>query len=392
MATRILLALPLLTYQYDSQVFIDDQAHNGLRLWLDNFDTATLACKSKPGPPPPSFRAIEYARLKFVPLPEAYLPQNFPIEVARHWRLMGQLIDEATHLHFAIGGLLGDWASIFGIAAHLKQRPFAVWTDRVESRVAAFQASERSGAKRLYYKTIAYAMGAYERQIIKRSAIGLFHGMDCYSAYSSYSANPHLVHDIHLSKSDLVTEKDLSSRLKTNGPLRVVYAGRVHQDKGVFDWIEAMKEALRSSELTAAWFGVGPELDSARSKVAADGLDNRIFFPGAINDHRDLISKMKTSFDVFAFCHKTPESPRCLVEALICGLPIIGDDSPYPRNLIERHNGGVMTEPHSPSKLAAELSLFRQARESLTISAARDGATFNDEDVFRHRSELMKTI
>jgi len=213
--------------------------------------------------------------------------------------------------------------------------------------------------------------------------------MDCYSAYSGYCKNPHLVHDIHLSREDCITASELKTRITRTGPIRLVYAGRVHRDKGVFDWIEAL--SIADVEFTAVWFGDGPALPMARSRVDELGLSDRVKFPGSVESHSKLIRALK-DFDAFVFCHKTPESPRCLVEALMCGLPIIGYDSPYPRDLIRSYGGGLLTPINEPRRVAESIPLFVQKRESLSISAFNDGRAFDTTEVFRHRSELMRSI
>ena len=54
-AQNLLLVLPLRAVRCHSQIFVDAQARNGLRLWLDNFDVLTLACPTEDGPVPVIF-------------------------------------------------------------------------------------------------------------------------------------------------------------------------------------------------------------------------------------------------------------------------------------------------------------------------------------------------
>ena len=94
------------------------------------------------------------------------------------------------------------------------------------------------------------------------------------------------------------------------------------------------------------------------------------------------------------FCHKTPESPRCLIEALTCGTPIVGYDSAFPRELIEANGGGSLVARDDVAALATAVIGLAQDRRQLAAlihAAARDGAQFDDETVFRHRSELIRT-
>jgi colanic acid/amylovoran biosynthesis glycosyltransferase len=378
-------------YRYESKIFVDAQAHNGLRLWLNNFDSLILACPQLEVTPPVGYLPVDDARISFVGLPAAYTPHRFIMALRRTVPTLRKIIASADHLHFAIGGMFGDWASACAIIAHRSRRNFTIWTDRVESQVAAFQAKSQRGPKRLYYESMAFLMKVYERQIIKLGSLGLFHGMDCFTAYSPYSPNPQLVHDIHLRPENQITDLEIDTRLRYSGPVRIAYAGRAHRDKGLFDWIDALSVASTSGlDFQAVWFGDGPQLKCALKRVEEKHLSNKIRFMGAVK-HRELIENLR-SFDLFMFCHKTMESPRCLIEALICGLPLIGYASPYARDLIKEHGGGILSPKDRPEFLVESVRYFLQNRSELTKRAQQDGRRFDAESAFRHRSDLMKSM
>lgn len=359
---------------------------------MDNFDKLTLACPTIAAPPPASFLPVDDERIAFTALPSAGAPHRFLAALPQTIPILKNLIATADYLHFAIGGIFGDWGSISAIIAHRHGKPFAVWTDKVESQVLAFEARSKSPLKKLYYLTVATLMKPYERYVISRSALGLFHGMDCYEAYAPYSSNPQLVHDIHLNSSDQISDSDIDARLQRSGPLRIAYAGRAHLDKGINDWIDALSLAAKEKiDFRAVWFGGGDELENARKRVKQEYLSDYIVFHGPTASHQELIEKLR-SFDLFMFCHKTQESPRCLVEALMCGLPLIGYDSPYSRDLIRPNGGGILTPIHRPELLAESIRQFTQRRRSLTKRSQSDGKLFDAATVFRHRSDLMKAI
>jgi len=359
---------------------------------LKNFDRVTLACvhvanQSVPTAPLDSVQGAD--RLSFVPLPQAWTPHVFVGRIPETvWLLRGE-IAKADYLHFAIGGLWGDWASVAAITARAMGRPFAVWTDRVESDVHRKRAAEKKGARWLYTAMTATLMKIYETRIIRLSSLGLFHGADCFEAYREFCVKPHLVHNIHIGPTLHIQSSRLEERLSTrDGPLRIAYSGRVHRDKGVRDWIEAIRIAVLSNcDISATWFGDGPEICAA--KEASRGLP--ISFPGTL-PHGQLLEELKT-FDVFVFCHKTLESPRCLIEALACGLPIVGYHSPYPAQLISASGGGALVPKDDIKAVAAEIARVERRPEllcDLSRRARQDGSTFTDEAVFEHRSLLMK--
>jgi glycosyltransferase involved in cell wall biosynthesis len=96
---------------------------------------------------------------------------------------------------------------------------------------------------------------------------------------------------------------------------------------------------------------------------------------------------------VFVFCHKTPESPRCLIEALMSGAAIVGYDSPYPRDLVGDAADRLLVPRDGIPALArrlAELDADRAGLAALIQAAAAVGAGYSDREVFRHRSELIR--
>src|ERR1700730_14085129 len=199
---RLLLVLPLRAYLAHGCISIDSQACNGLRLWLKNFEYVTLACLLEPVTQASQFTSpldsIDgVGNLTFVGLPVAYTPARFIVNLPTILKILRTHIASANFLHFAIGGLWGDWAGVASLLASRAGLPFAVWTDRVESQVCAFKSRSKAGLRRLYTAFTARLMAHYERYIVGRCSLGLFHGMDCYRTYSAYCSNSHLVHNIH---------------------------------------------------------------------------------------------------------------------------------------------------------------------------------------------------
>ena len=394
-----MLVLPLPVFWSGHDGLIDRQAHNGIHRWLDNFDKIIVCMPALDITSAPadvvSLREIDFGgRCRIVPLPDQRGPLGFAKSLLGTQIVLNGLIDQSTHLSFAIGGLFGDWAAIAALRAHKKGRAFSVWTDRVESQVTHFHSSNSRGMRKVYWSAIAFAMKHYERLVIRRATLGLFHGADCYSAYSKFSSNPQLVHDIHLAESARITSTVLDNKVnRSRAAIRVLYAGRAHAEKGVYDWVEVLAIlAQLNIEFSATWLGDGPDLEGARAAVRTAGLGEFVDFPGAIYD-RDLLLDQVRDADIFLFCHKTQESPRCLIEALISGTPIVGYESNYASDLIRHNLGGVLTkgEPQQLAEAVARLVADRPALASLTRAAAADGYPFTDTSVFRHRSDLIKS-
>lgn len=389
------LHLPL--YEKNGTFFIERQAYNGLRLSLDHFDSITLCLPLHQNVDPPvdtlPVHEVVGNRLSIVPLPLAWTPITFARTLFPVSRQLARLIDRHTYLHFGIGGLFGDWGGVAALIARRRGRKSAVWTDRVESEVMQFQAQERRGWRKAYRLLAAKLAGIWERFVIRRSELGLFHGMDTFNAFSPLNRNPHLVHNIHVPPQARISPEVLAAKCGRSGAVKIVYGGRVHLEKGFDDWIRVLAIVNEAGhDFSAKWFGSGPQLEEARAEVKRLDLQSRVEFPGPTSDHGELLSHLRDA-DICLFCHKTPESPRALVEALLSGTPIIGYDSPFPRDLISSHGGGRLSPQNDVAALAAnlaELIANRTALGELMKRAALDGYPLVDEEVFRHRSDLIK--
>ena len=396
----LLIYAPVPVYQGPSGIYAEAQAVNGLRLWADHFDQVTVMMPQAPGAPPVGWvplvdHAEILSRVRVEPLPMAYRPDQFFKALRPVRARISALIAQADYLSFAIGGLFGDWGAVAAMIAHKQGRPFAVWTDRVESEVVRrsigqghWRASLRA---RLYHRPMA----RLEKAVIARATLGLFHGQETFDTYAPYCRNPHVVHDIHIAPEDHISNEALQAKCEKarQGPLTLLYAGRANAMKGTLDWGRVLAKLQDDGvDFTATWLGDGDELAQLRDNLAAAGVADRVELPG-FTDDRDLVRRRMQQADIFLFCHKTPESPRCLIEALAAGTPIVGYDGSFARDLISTHGGGRLVSIGDADALAdqvKQLDADRSALAAMIRNARADGAPYNDVEVFRHRSELIK--
>ena len=396
--TSLLLVLPLVSYYRNGQVLIDDQACNGLSQWLRHFERVTLCLKVIPGEPPDDFIEIdakEFAgRLAVEILPCGWTPLAHARAYPAVRRRLAELIDRHDYLQFALMGGWGDWSTLGIKLATARGRKCSVWTDRVESEILRVAAGRFRGLRRLSRLVNARIARRNETRSVRLATLGLFHGKDTFDRFSGCSRQPFLVHDIHLKPDDRIDAADLSDKLDrcADGPLRIIYAGRAHPDKGVMDWIAVLDQVRQAGvAFEASWLGHGPQLEDARARVAELGLADCVEFPGPLFDREELLLRLRTAH-LMLFCHLTPESPRCLIEALAAGTPIVGYRSAYSEDLIAEHGGGLLTALE-PAPLAAQVISLARDRAALGVligQAARDGYAMNDEAVFEHRAGLMK--
>ena len=401
MADTLLIYAPVPLYRSaDGGLLMEDQACNGLRLWAENFDRLITMHPLDPGPPPPAWVPLDrvgpnLARIQVEPLPMAWRPDRFFRALPATRRRIGALIDEADYLSFAIGGLFGDWGAVSCVEAARRNRAHAIWTDRVESAVVREEAGKGPWRQRLRAMLTAGPMAALERRLIRKATVGLFHGRETFDTYAPYARRAELVHDIHIAEADHLSPANRAAKIAAagEGPLRVVYVGRADPMKGGLDWVEALiRLRAGGADVAATWLGDGTDLAEMRARIAAAGLEDRVSFPGFTRNRADVLQALRSAH-LMMFCHKTPESPRNLIEALISATPIVGYSGAYAKDLIAVNQGGVLVPTNDVAalvKAVAGLAEDLTRLADLIERAAMDGAPFNDVEVFHHRSAMIR--
>ncbi len=397
---RLLIYAPVPLYGDPNRWMIEAQAANGLRLWADNFDHVTIMMPHQTGPAPTGWIPADQvgpniAHISIVALPSAWVLPKFA-KVYRQTRdTIRAEINRAEYLSFAIGGLVGDWGAVACLQADAMGRKYGAWTDRVESQVTRKDAETGPWKSRIKKRFTHRPMAMLERWVIKRSTLGLFHGKQTFDTYAPYSRNPQIVHNIHVGRDAHITDAAFAAKLDSaaSDPLRIVYAGRATAMKGPLHWAQILGElAAADIGFEAHWLGDGPQLDDLRQQLQSHGLSDRVTLHGFVNDAEQVAGHLRRAH-IFLFCHTTPESPRCLIESLIAGTPIVGYDGAYAADLISKHGGGYLAPIGDTAGLAQKLITLatdRDQLQQLMKSARKDGAPFDDESVFAHRSALIK--
>lgn len=399
----LLLVLPVPVSSTVNGLMLESQACNGADLWADHFEHLTIAAPSIPAvladksttvawKPITSLRNFE--RITFEPLPWAYTVQSFLRHLFHTRTVLESLITRHRYLHFAIGGLIGDWATQAASLARGMHRKYAIWTDRVEHKAIIANSRGCSLSRRIKTRLESPLMRLSEHAVINSCSVGLFHGAETFQQYSLWCKNPHLVHDIHVSQYDHIPNDALDVKrqsILSGAPLAVVYAGRAAPEKAPIDWLRAVARCVENGVLgRAVWLGDGPMLNEMRAFVRKERLEHIVSLPGFISDRSTVLQMLRESH-VMLFTHITPESPRCLIEALVSGIGLIGYQSAYARDIAPRslqcvdlHNWKALGD------LLARLSHDRSELIKLIDGAMEDGRQFTDDAVFLERSMIMK--
>lgn len=115
------------------------------------------------------------------------------------------------------------------------------------------------------------------------------------------------------------------AKLKLSGAV-IVYAGRLGKEKNIEVLIRAIAAARRHvPDISMVVAGHGSDADRLEKLRCALGLNRQIRFVGTL-DHAEL-AKLFAAADVFAIASTSETQSMVLLQAMACGLPVVGAQS-----------------------------------------------------------------
>lgn len=196
-------------------------------------------------------------------------------------------------------------------------------------------------------------IGAYERVILKRL---LQRSDEVMSVYPEFIH--HLIgrsKQVHYVPPGVDTElfKPDARAVKSND---ILFVGRIDRSstwKGIGTLIEAMPYLLGSRpEIRLTVVGSGDGVDDFKRQVENLGLQKNVVFPGALygshlvevyNSSRVLVLPSESDAESFG---------SVLIEAMACGIPVIGSNIGGIPNVIQNGANGYLVSPKNAKELA----------------------------------------
>lgn len=153
-----------------------------------------------------------------------------------------------------------------------------------------------------------------------------------------------------------------------NGPgLRLVYIGRLAEDKGIMELIEAM-DLIHDTAVTLGIAGSGPFEASLKKKVQILGLQDRVRFLGPLFGKRKLDFWMQAELFVFPTYHREG-LPYTILESIASGTPMVTTRVGAIPDVIEDGVHGVLIHGHTPPEVAAAITMLLNDRALLNRMA-----------------------
>jgi glycosyltransferase involved in cell wall biosynthesis len=185
------------------------------------------------------------------------------------------------------------------------------------------------------------------------------------------------------------------------GDFTILFVGRLTEDKGLLDLVEALHLLKRSGvDFKALIVGSGDQESHLRERVERLGLVDEVDLVGWVPS--DDLAEYYNTADVFVgpsiVGSKGWQEALGLVfvEALATGLPVVSTSTGGIADVVEDHVTGFLVDQHSPEQIAERLRLLHGDRDLLRGMSERARATveqrFSWTTVNRRYVELLEEL
>jgi glycosyltransferase involved in cell wall biosynthesis len=149
-----------------------------------------------------------------------------------------------------------------------------------------------------------------------------------------------------------------SRQRETDGPTRLLYVGRFSKPKNVETLIEAADLLSRTDvgDFELELVGNGEQRPILEHLVSERGLGRLVRFSGWVS--RDIIADCYRHADVFVTATTWEGMPNTVLEAMACGLPIVGTRASGLQDLVQDSVNGYLVPTRDPTALAEALVLL----------------------------------
>jgi glycosyltransferase involved in cell wall biosynthesis len=141
--------------------------------------------------------------------------------------------------------------------------------------------------------------------------------------------------------------------LNNENELKLLHVGGFYTVKGQDILLAALLFIRIPIKLTL--IGVGPELEKCKQFVEKSNLHNRVQFLGQVS--HDCLADIFRNNDIFCMPSRSEGLPAAPLEAMACGLPVVGANVGGMDEIIREGFNGYLCNPESPEELAKKIML-----------------------------------
>jgi glycosyltransferase involved in cell wall biosynthesis len=177
---------------------------------------------------------------------------------------------------------------------------------------------------------------------------------------------------------------------KTNPDCYLIgYIGQLIERKDLNTLFEAFKILYGDNKnVRLMVIGDGHQKEALQAKVQQLCIENQVEFMGYRQDATSLLK----AFDVFVLPSLMEGIPRCIMEAMAAGVPVIVSDIPGNRDLVVSGKTGLLFSPGNSQDLAMKIEYAREHPDDAKNMAIRASDMIMSEYSSRKMSLEYETI
>lgn len=171
------------------------------------------------------------------------------------------------------------------------------------------------------------------------------------------------------------------------------FIGQLIQRKDLMTLLAAVSR-LRAAgvDVCLQIIGEGPKREPLQEEASRLGLTGKVEFHGF---REDAAAYLKT-FDLFVLPSLSEGIPRCLMESMAAGVPLVASDIPGNRNLVIPGESGLLFAPGDSRELAEKIAFMvshtDEAQRMVQNALAKVEAEFSSRRMAREYSALYTEL
>lgn len=177
---------------------------------------------------------------------------------------------------------------------------------------------------------------------------------------------------------------------------RLLYVGRIVEDKGLFDLIDALEilHSIQSRNFSMSFVGDGIDLPRMQATVEKSPLHGKVFFHGNVTDKERMAEFFRDS-DLFVLPTHHEGFPRVIYEAMIFSTPIVTTFvGTIPYLMKDRFNCFKIEskDPYSIATVLGEIFGDYSICADISKNATQTIEKYLEDKPFPHHKQLLTQI
>jgi len=187
-----------------------------------------------------------------------------------------------------------------------------------------------------------------------------------------------------------------AARLRSGAPLRLAWFGIMSPESRVLDFLPvAHLLATRGMPFEFDLFGTGPDEARLRDGITSLGLSDHMRLHEPQGFDARLVPHLRQNADLFLSARHLPSPLSAYVEALGCGLPILGAKNTMLRHVVAESKAGWLVRKGSTTAMVRAIERLNEDREPIiagSVKAVEFARANSFETVFARRMNDLREI